>query len=91
VKGIRLVIEGRVQGVAYRDWTRRRAEALGLCGWVRNRRNGTVEAVFTGDDAAVEKMVEACRDGPPAAAVTAVRIVSQDEPPEADFEILSTQ
>ncbi len=91
MKGVRLVIEGRVQGVAYRDWTQRRAESLGLGGWVRNRRDGTVEAVFTGDEAAVDQMVEACRDGPPAAAVTAVRIVSWDESPEVDFAILSTQ
>jgi acylphosphatase len=68
----RLVIEGRVQGVWYRGWTEQTARALGLDGWVRNRHDGTVEAVFQGAPDTVARMIDACRDGPPAARVTRV-------------------
>ena len=65
-------IEGRVQGVWYRAWTVREATARGLSGWVRNRADGSVEALFDGPAEAVDAMLAACRDGPPAAAVSAV-------------------
>lgn len=65
-------IEGRVQGVWYRGWTVDQATALELAGWVRNRRDGTVEALFAGPEPAVRAMLAACRKGPPAARVTAV-------------------
>jgi acylphosphatase len=65
-------IEGRVQGVGYRDWTRRTALSLGLAGWVRNRRDGSVEAHVQGADEAVAEMVARCRQGPRAAHVTQV-------------------
>lgn len=71
---VRAVISGRVQGVWYRAWTREEAERLGLNGWVRNRRNGTVEAVFAGKEEAVEKMLSLCRQGPPRAAVTDIDV-----------------
>lgn len=87
MKGVRVIVSGRVQGVAYRDWTRRQAKALGIDGWVRNRRDGTVEAVFAGEDAAIDELIAACRAGPAAADVTDVRIVSDDEPPQLGFEI----
>src|SRR4051794_28821142 len=64
-----VTIHGRVQGVGFRYWTRRRATARGLDGWVRNRRDGTVEAVFAGDQQAVADMIELCRRGPDAARV----------------------
>ncbi|MGF1626661.1 MAG: acylphosphatase [Alphaproteobacteria bacterium] len=73
--GCRVTITGRVQGVWFRGWTLRRAESLGLRGWVRNRRDGTVEAVFVGPPEAVEAMVAACREGPPAARVDGVAVV----------------
>jgi acylphosphatase len=60
-----VIIRGRVQGVGFRAWTEMKAHELGLAGWVRNRRDGTVEAMFAGDAAAVAAMVEACRRGPP--------------------------
>ena len=64
-----LVIRGRVQGVGYRAWAEETARARGLEGWVRNRRDGAVEAVFAGLAASVSAMIEACRRGPPAAHV----------------------
>ncbi len=66
----RLVIAGRVQGLGYRDWMCAQAEALGVSGWVRNRRDGTVEALVDGDPGAVEELLRACRRGPRAAVVT---------------------
>lgn len=69
---VRVVISGRVQGVWYRGWTVERARAAGLCGWVRNRKDGTVEAVFAGPPKAVEAMIAECRDGPPLAKVDAI-------------------
>ena len=68
----RAVIRGRVQGVGYRVWTEMTALELGLEGWVRNRRDGTVEALFAGPQEAVEAMLEACRQGPPGARVEAI-------------------
>ena len=69
---IRARIRGRVQGVGYRDWTMRRADALQLRGWVRNRRDGSVEALFIGPRPAVERMVANCRLGPSLARVDTV-------------------
>jgi len=74
----RLTITGRVQGVGYRDWVMVMAERLGLSGWVRNRVDGSVEAVIVGDDAAVGRMIEACRRGPTAARVDAVDVEPLD-------------
>jgi len=67
-----VVITGRVQGVGYRAWTEYTALDHGLDGWVRNRRDGTVEALFSGPSHAVADMIEACRRGPPSARVDAV-------------------
>jgi acylphosphatase len=64
-----VIVRGRVQGVGYRAFVEHEALARGLEGWVRNRRDGTVEAVFKGDDEIVADMVEACRHGPFAARV----------------------
>ncbi|XP_051203836.1 uncharacterized protein [Lolium perenne] len=72
-KAVRVVVKGRVQGVFFRDWTVETARALGLAGWVRNRRDGTVEALLSGDPAKVDEMISRRLPvGPPAAAVTAV-------------------
>ena len=60
-----LRIAGRVQGVGYRDWLMREAQAHGLSGWVRNRRDGTVEALIAGEMPAVQAVLLACRRGPP--------------------------
>ena len=74
----RLSISGRVQGVGYRDWAIATGERLGLAGWVRNRLDGSVEALIVGDDAAVGAMIEACRRGPSLARVDAVDVEPVD-------------
>jgi acylphosphatase len=74
----RLIISGRVQGVGYRDWTIMAARRLGLSGWVRNRIDGSVEALIVGADEAVGRMIDACRRGPPAARVDNVDVEPVD-------------
>jgi acylphosphatase len=75
----RVVVSGRVQGVFFRDTTRRRAEAASVAGWVRNTPEGSLEAVFEGDPASVDQLVEFCRRGPSRAEITSVQ-VSEEEP-----------
>ncbi len=77
-KSVRVRIEGRVQGVGFRAWVERNALRRGLDGWVRNRRDGGVEAVFAGPAGAVDAMVAECHQGPRASAVAMVRVL--DEP-----------
>ncbi len=69
---VRARIRGRVQGVWYRAWTERTARRLGLSGWVRNRADGSVEAVFCGAPETVTRMLELLHEGPPAARVDSV-------------------
>jgi acylphosphatase len=76
----RVVVHGFVQGVFFRDTVRRAAVAAGVAGWVRNTRDGTVEAVFEGEPDAVERLVRLCRTGPSGARVDAVDVY--DEPAE---------
>ena len=80
VKNIRahLFISGRVQGVWYRDSTRKHADELGLTGWVRNCESGEVEVVVEGADATIDKLISWCRTGPTLARVTDVRIDFED-------------
>ncbi len=77
-----IIVNGRVQGVGYRAFVEHEAQRRGLHGWVRNRRDGSVEAVFAGARAAVEDMVEACRRGPFSARVSEL---AQREGTEADL------
>ncbi len=79
----RAIVHGRVQGVFFRDTTRRQASARGLTGWVRNLPDGTVEAVFEGDPEAVEALLAFCREGPRGAHVERVE-VSEQEPEGLD-------
>jgi acylphosphatase len=83
----RVVAHGRVQGVFFRDSTQREAKAADVAGWVTNRSDGAVEAVFEGDDAAVERMVEFIRGGPGHAEVEDVEV--REEHPEdlSGFEV----
>jgi acylphosphatase len=82
---IRVRITGRVQGVWYRGWTVDHARRLGLSGWVRNRRDGSVEAVFSGPERALRAMIELCRQGPPAARVSDVAETIETAPVEPGF------
>lgn len=83
VKTVRARISGRVQGVWFRAWTAEAAQGLGLCGWVRNRRDGSVEAVISGAVAAVDAMIAACHEGPPRARVAAVWITPAGDETDA--------
>jgi acylphosphatase len=76
----RVIVHGLVQGVFFRDSTRRRAQGESVGGWVRNRADGTVEAVFEGEPEAVERLVRFCSEGPRGAVVE--RIERFDEPVE---------
>ncbi|MBW6398155.1 acylphosphatase [Roseomonas sp. HJA6] len=86
----RVVISGRVQGVGYRDWMVREATRLGVHGWVRNRRDDTVEALVAGEEAAVQVLLSACRRGPPAAQVTRIAEDFADPPDTPGFHRLPT-
>lgn len=93
---LHVTIRGQVQGVGYRAWVEYQARASGLEGWVRNRRDGSVEAVFAGPGKAVAEMVALCRHGPPSARVEAVLNEPADEEqlnlrrPGEPFSMLST-
>ncbi|MDO9709534.1 acylphosphatase [Paracraurococcus lichenis] len=80
-----LLISGRVQGVGYRDWMAREAGRLGLAGWVRNRADGTVEAVIAGPEPAVEALLTLVRRGPRLARVDAVEERFWEEEVEPGF------
>ena len=86
----RLTIEGRVQGVGYRAFFAGKAIALGLAGWVRNRRDGSVEACVAGDAAMLDAIIQWSRRGPPTAKVSNVLIEDVTEPVElgGTFKIL---
>jgi acylphosphatase len=84
-RAVSVRITGRVQGVCYRSWTVQRARAHGLSGWVRNRSDGSVEALFAGAAAEVEGMVAECRRGPPAARVDRVAIAPAAAPANQGF------
>ena len=78
-----LVIHGRVQGVFYRGWAVETARALGLAGWVRNRRDGTVEAIVEGETSAVERFIELARSGSTHAQVD--RVETSEIEPDGSF------
>jgi acylphosphatase len=77
-------IRGRVQGVGYRDWTRYVARERGVEGWVRNRKDGSVEAVFAGMREAVAGMLLACRRGPPNCVIESI---DEREAAESDLSL----
>ncbi len=83
----RVVVEGHVQGVFFRETTRRRALADGVSGWARNRDDSSVEAVFEGEPEAVERLVKFVREGPRGARVDWVDVVSEDYEGLTGFEI----
>ena len=81
----RLIISGRVQGVGYREWMVEKARALGVSGWVRNRLDGSVEALVAGDVASVEELSRLCRRGPRMAEVTSIDEEMADPPEYPGF------
>jgi len=86
---VHVLVNGRVQGVFFRFETSRLARQLGATGWVRNRRDGRVEAVFEGEKKDVERMIEFCKRGPPGAKVTDVEV--RWEEPTGEFEGFSVR
>jgi acylphosphatase len=92
---VRVTITGRVQGVGFRAWTQHQAELHGLDGWVRNRRDHSVEAVFAGPPEAVAVMLKVCGQGPRGSDVQGLHVVEADEAalaerPEVAFAFLPT-
>ena len=87
MKRARVVVHGAVQGVFFRVETRDRARTLGIGGWVRNTADGSVEAVFEGDDEPVESMVDWCGRGPRGARVDDVDVTWADPQGEDGFSI----
>jgi acylphosphatase len=87
---VQATIHGRVQGVGFRSWTRKNAQKRGLTGWVKNTAEGTVEAMFCGEETAVEQMLKECARGPLAAKVTKLERKMPDSPPPEDFKQLAS-
>jgi acylphosphatase len=87
---VRVRIEGLVQGVGFRAWVMQSAMAAALDGWVRNRRDGGVEAVFAGPADAVAEMIKRCHEGPRGAEVDFVKVLEERGSVASGFEVRST-
>jgi len=90
---LHILIHGRVQGVSFRAWTQHQAQLHGLSGWVRNRRDGTVEALFSGPANLVDVMLKACHEGPSGSRVERVEVIEGVRPEDelsSRFEIRGT-
>jgi len=83
----RVVVHGNVQGVFFRDTARRKAESHAVAGWITNRPDGAVEAVFEGDEDGVAALVEFCRRGPPGADVESVDETQEQPEGLSGFEV----
>jgi acylphosphatase len=83
----RVVVHGHVQGVFFRDSVRSKAQQRGVSGWVANRPDGAVEAVFEGEAEAVERCVELCREGPRGARVDSVDVYDEEPEDLSDFTV----
>ncbi|MCX5493460.1 acylphosphatase [Kaistia dalseonensis] len=90
-RSVHIVVSGAVQGIGYRAWVERQAVARGLSGWVRNRRDGTVEAIFSGDQPAVDAMVATCWQGPQHATVANVAITEDIAVEDGVFTIAPSE
>ena len=86
----RFIVEGRVQGVGFRWWTVREASRLGISGWVRNRRDGSVELLAIGEPAALDRLANRCAEGPSGARVDRVQRLAAEDDGSAGFEERST-
>jgi acylphosphatase len=91
MKAVHARITGRVQGVGFRAWMEQTAERMGVSGWVRNRRDGSVEAVIAGDTSKVDEMLTMCWQGPPAARVDGVSVEDAAVPQGSGFEARPTE
>ena len=89
-RSLRILIEGRVQGVGFRSYVELQARGLGLDGWVRNRRDGGVEAVIGGPADRVERMLQLCRAGPAHGRVDMLRILDDGADAAPGFEVRPT-
>lgn len=90
MKRAHLFISGRVQGVFYRAFTKEIADSLGLSGWVRNLRDGRVEAVFEGDEDRISLAIQRCKEGPPYAVVNNIEVIWEEPEGIQGFEIIRT-
>ncbi|MEQ1771408.1 MAG: acylphosphatase [Devosia sp.] len=90
MKAVQVTVTGRVQGVGYRAWTEGEATRLELNGWVRNRRDGSVEALLSGEQSLVDQMVTGMRQGPPSAAVIELRVTPFPGAAGIGFRVLPT-
>lgn len=88
---VHVLIEGKVQGVGFRAFVEREAKTRRLSGWVRNRRNGSVEAVFSGDEALIRNMVEVCQRGPRLGFVREIKISIHPDEKWTEFVIWPTE
>ena len=87
---LRLIVRGHVQGVGYRYAMVDVANARGVTGWVRNRRDGSVEALVQGEPAAIDAIIAWCRKGPSAARVTAIDVIEATDEPATGFQLRPT-
>jgi len=90
MKAVHVIVRGRVQGVGFREWTRRMAEQRRLSGWVRNRSEGYVEVLVAGDETALQSMLVLLEKGPPASFVTKVDVTAAELPAQPGFQRLPT-
>lgn len=89
MEAVNVIISGQVQGVGFRDFAQRRAQSLGVTGWVRNRSDGTVEIRVEGEAAQIDKLLDALSDGPPSARVEEVEV--EEVEPTGEFEGFSVR
>ncbi|HET9161126.1 MAG TPA: acylphosphatase [Caulobacteraceae bacterium] len=87
---VRMLVEGRVQGVGYRWWALDRAQTLGLAGWVRNRKDGSVELLAIGEPDAIVRLADLCAKGPPSAIVLRVSQQPSQDDGSSSFSQLPT-
>jgi acylphosphatase len=87
VARVRVRATGRVQGVFFRADAQARAQSLGLAGWIRNNRDGSVEAAFEGEEERVESMVEWCRRGPSGAHVDGLEVEPEEPQGDSGFQV----
>jgi acylphosphatase len=90
MRAVRVIVRGRVQGVGFRAFVEAEVLSRGLSGWVRNRRDGTVEAVLSGEDEAVRAVLAALRQGPPASRVTDLEVQAETGNVTGEFEVRPT-